>query len=70
MKGIEFAVKLFELGISAVRGETPSVAQVLDVFSALAAFVPVDELAPFLDEQARRRADAIADAAERVKLGD
>lgn len=63
------AIRLLELGTKIARGDMPTASEVTDAIAPLVDLIPIDELAKFLDESRRRRADAVADAAERMKVG-
>lgn len=66
----EDALRLIGLGYRLMRGDIPSPDEVRQaVQPLLVRLVPVEELAPFLDETGRLAADAAADAAERMKVG-
>ena len=66
----EDALRVLGLAYRLLRGDMPSADEVRKAIQpVLVHLVPVEELAPFLDETSRKAADAAADAAERMKVG-
>lgn len=63
------ALGILELGVKIMKGDLPTPDEIKKTIAPLVDLVPIDELAPFLDESRRRQADAAADAAERIKVG-
>lgn len=63
--------RIIEAAVAMYRG--PSVVNALElvvaVLEEVLPYLPDDSLKPFLDDAARRRADAIADAAQAAKFG-
>lgn len=67
---LDQALSLIALGLEISQGKLTDPQEIAHRVVALGLeLVPVDQLSPFLTEAARRRADAIADAAERLKVG-
>lgn len=64
------ALALISLGVEIADGRLTDPREIAHRLVSLGLdLIPVAELAPFLDEASRRRADAAADAAERLKVG-
>ena len=70
MISLDQGIAILDLSRKVLRGELTDPKEVAQALLGFALDIaPVEDLAPYLSEEAKRRADAIVDTVETIKVG-